>query len=194
LMQEPGAQLLTTKSDKVLVELFVMSRCPDALKVEDVFSSVVPAVYSIMDIQLSFIAALQPNATYGATCMHGDEECRGNIDELCALKHRPDLPSFWRFLTCLNSRFADIGRDPDLSLKCASSAGLDTAAFLTCATQGEGLALFKQSVENAQFAGVKTSATVYIDGKLRCVEDGGWRSCPGGYRPADFIRDICGAY
>ncbi|KAJ1951997.1 hypothetical protein EC988_003794 [Linderina pennispora] len=171
-----------------------MSRCPDALKVEEVFGSVVPAVYSIMDVQLNFIAELNPNATFGATCMHGDAECQGNIEELCALKHKPDLPSFWRFLTCLNNHFSDIGRDADLSLKCASSAGLDTAAFLACTTQGEGLALFKQSVEAAVFAGVKTSATVYIDGSLRCVEDGGWYSCPGGYRPTDFIRDICNAY
>ncbi|KAJ1961873.1 hypothetical protein GGI12_003000 [Dipsacomyces acuminosporus] len=193
-LQERSASTLSTKNDKVLVELFVMSRCPDAVKVEDVFSSVVPAVHSIMDIQLSFIATLQPNATFGAVCKHGDEECRGNVDELCALKHRPSLPAFWRFLTCLNSRLPDIGRDPDLSLKCASSAGLDTAAFLTCSTEGEGLALFKQSAENALFAGVKTSATVFIDGKPRCVEDGGWRDCPGGHQPADFIRDICAAY
>ncbi|KAJ2234905.1 hypothetical protein IWW45_003023 [Coemansia sp. RSA 485] len=182
------------KGDKVLIDLFVMSRCPDAVKVEEVFSKVVPAVYSIMDVQLNFIATLDPNATYGAQCKHGDEECLGNIDELCALNHRPDLPSFWRFLQCLNSRFDSIGRDPDLSLKCANSAGLDTAAFLTCVSQSEGRALFKQSVENTLFAGVKTSATVYIDGKLRCVEDEGWRDCPGGYKPNDFIRDICAAY
>ncbi|KAJ2744037.1 hypothetical protein GGI20_003283, partial [Coemansia sp. BCRC 34301] len=184
----------TAKSDKVLVELFVMSRCPDAIKVEEVFSSVVPSVHSIMDIQLNFIAALNPNATFGAECKHGDAECRGNIDELCALRHRPDLPSFWRFLMCLNSHYEDIGRDDDLSLKCASSSGLDTAAFLACSLQNEGRSLFKQSAENAQFARVSTSATVFINGKPRCVEDGEWYDCPGGHSPDDFIRDICAAY
>ncbi|KAJ2062549.1 hypothetical protein GGI17_002335 [Coemansia sp. S146] len=184
----------TAKSEKVLVELFVMSRCPDAVKVEEVFSSVVTSVHSIMDIQLNFIAALNPNATFGADCKHGDAECRGNIDELCALRHRPDLPSFWRFLLCLNSHFEDIGRDGDLSLKCASGAGLDTAAFLACSLQNEGRSLFKQSAENAQFARVSTSATVFINGKPRCVEDGDWYDCPGGHTPGDFIRDICAAY
>ncbi|KAJ1894932.1 hypothetical protein LPJ66_004892 [Kickxella alabastrina] len=183
-----------TKGEKVLVELFVMSRCPDAVKVEDVFSQVIPAVYPIIDVQLNFIAALDPNATYGAQCKHGDEECLGNIEELCALHHRPDLMSFWRFLMCLNSRFEGIGKDSDLALKCASSAGLDTAAFLACTVQSEGRALFKQSVENSLFARVNTSATVYINGKLRCVEDNGWRDCQGGHRPGDFIRDICAAY
>ncbi|KAJ2114991.1 hypothetical protein IW146_002656 [Coemansia sp. RSA 922] len=182
------------KSEKVLVELFVMSRCPDAVQVEDVFSSVITSVHSIMDVQLNFIAALNPNATFGADCKHGDAECRGNIDELCALRHRPDLPSFWRFLLCLNSHFEDIGRDGDLSLKCASGAGLDTSAFLACSMQNEGRSLFKQSAENAQFARVSTSATVFINGKLRCVEDGGWYDCPGGHAPGDFIRDICAAY
>ncbi|KAJ2828803.1 hypothetical protein FBU31_002832 [Coemansia sp. 'formosensis'] len=183
----------TAKSEKVLVELFVMSRCPDAVKVEEVFSSVVTSVHSIMDVQLNFIAALNPNATFGADCKHGDNECRGNIDELCALRHRPDLPSFWRFLLCLNSHFEDIGSG-DLSLKCASGAGLDTAAFLACSTQNEGRSLFKQSAENAQFARVFTSATVFINGKPRCVEDGEWYDCPGGHAPGDFIRDICAAY
>ncbi|KAJ2666122.1 hypothetical protein IW148_001270 [Coemansia sp. RSA 1199] len=182
------------KGDKVQVELFVMSRCPDAIKVETVFNSVVRELYPILDIQLNFIAKPNPNATYGAECKHGDEECRGNIDELCALAHGGDLPLFWRFLNCLNSHSGDIGSDPDLSLKCASSAGLDTEAFINCALQVEGRELFRQSVENAQFAGVNTSATVFIDGHLRCVEDGGWRECPGGHSASDFIRDICAAY
>ncbi|PIA17702.1 hypothetical protein COEREDRAFT_40358 [Coemansia reversa NRRL 1564] len=183
-----------SKDDKVLVELFVMSRCPDAVKVETVFSEVIPAVYSIMDVQLNFIAKLDPNSTLGAQCAHGMAECRGNIDELCALKHRGDLPTFWRFLGCLNSHFKDIGKDSDLTLQCASDAGLDTAAFLNCATQQEGRDLLKQSIENTEFAGVGRSATVYINGKRRCVEDGGWRECPGGHSPSDFIRDICAAY
>ncbi|KAJ2537827.1 hypothetical protein IWW35_006407, partial [Coemansia sp. RSA 1878] len=84
------------KSDKVQVELFVMSRCPDAIKVETVFNSVVRELYPILDIQLNFIAKPNPNATYGAECKHGDDECRGNIDELCALAHGGDLPLFWR--------------------------------------------------------------------------------------------------
>ncbi|KAJ2359333.1 hypothetical protein GGF43_000179 [Coemansia sp. RSA 2618] len=180
--------------EKVQVELFVMSRCPDAIKVETVFNGVVRELYPIIDMQLNFIGKPNPNATYGVDCKHGDKECRGNIDELCALAHGGDLPLFWQFLNCLNSHSRDIGVDPDLSLKCASSAGLDTEAFFNCATQAEGHELLKQSVENAQFAGVNTSATVFIDGHLRCVEDGGWRECPGGHSTSDFIRDICVAY
>ncbi|KAJ2777522.1 hypothetical protein GGI15_004478 [Coemansia interrupta] len=185
---------LTVKGDKVLVELFVMSRCPDAVKVEDVFSRVVPEVQSILDLQLNFIAKLDPNATYGAQCKHGDAECRGNIDEICGLRYGPDLATSWWFLQCLNGQFEHIGKDPDLSLKCASSAGLDTAAFLACVEQAEGRELFRQSVENTLFAGVERSATVYIDGKPRCVRDGDWHDCEGGYAPGDFIRDICAAY
>ncbi|KAJ2513490.1 hypothetical protein H4217_006312 [Coemansia sp. RSA 1939] len=197
--QEEGREATSSSSSiadekKVQVEFFVMSRCPDAVKMEQTFSRVVDAVHSIMEVQLSFIARLDPNATTGAVCKHGEYECLGNIDELCALRHRLDLPSFWRFLGCVNSRVEDIGRGRDLALRCASAAGLDTAAFLACTNQGEGRALFRQSVENAVFAGVETSATVFVAGKKRCVEDGGWRECPGGYRPEDFIRDICAAY
>ncbi|KAJ2399017.1 hypothetical protein GGI23_002901 [Coemansia sp. RSA 2559] len=179
---------------KVRVEFFVMSRCPDAVKMEQAFSQVVDSVHSIMDVQLSFIAKPDANATLGAVCKHGEYECRGNIDELCGLQHKLDLPSFWRFLGCLNDQISEIGKGKDLALRCASAAGLDTAAFLACTSQEEGRTLFKQSVENALFAGVETSATVYIAGKKRCVEDSGWRECPKGHEPEDFIRDICAAY
>ncbi|KAJ2548011.1 hypothetical protein EV175_004997 [Coemansia sp. RSA 1933] len=185
---------MSEADEKVRVELFVMSRCPDAALMEKTFSSVVDAVHPIMDVQLSFIATLDPNATTGAVCKHGENECRGNIDELCALKHRRDLLSFWRFLNCLNAKPGDIGKGTELALRCASAAGLDAAAFLACTSQTEGRTLFKQSVENALFAGVSTSATVYIAGKKRCVEDSGWRECDGGHDPRDFIRDICAAY
>ncbi|KAJ1667466.1 hypothetical protein EV178_001460 [Coemansia sp. RSA 1646] len=193
-VDKPSDYGASEAEEKVRVEFFVMSRCPDAVKMEQVFSQVVDSVHSIMDVQLSFIASLDPNATTGAVCKHGEHECRGNIDELCALHHRPNLPSFWRFLGCLNNRVEDIGKDKDLALRCASAAGLDAAAFLACTSQDEGRALFKLSVENALVAGVNTSATVFIDGKKRCVEDAGWRECPGGHQPEDFIRDICAAY
>ncbi|KAJ2860967.1 hypothetical protein GGI22_002573, partial [Coemansia erecta] len=78
---------------KVRVEFFVMSRCPDAVKMEQAFSQVVDSVHSIMDVQLSFIAKPDANATLGAVCKHGEYECRGNIDELCGLQHKLDLPS-----------------------------------------------------------------------------------------------------
>ncbi|KAJ2717027.1 hypothetical protein H4R19_000282 [Coemansia spiralis] len=182
-------------SDKVLVELFVMSRCPDAVKMEAALGDVVPAVHSIIDLELKFIGTLDPNTTLGARCKHGDDECQGNIDELCALAHGGgNLPAFWRFLSCLNSDVGRIGADSGFTLECASSAGLDTAAFATCVTTKEGRGLLRQSIENSQFAGITTSATLFIAGEKRCVEDSGWRECPGGHKPDDFIRDICAAY
>ncbi|KAJ2780163.1 hypothetical protein H4R18_003611 [Coemansia javaensis] len=190
-----GPETKAAAGDRVLVELFVMSRCPDAVKVEAVFADVVPAVHAIMDVELKFIGAPDPNATTGVRCKHGDAECQGNIDELCALAHsRGDLPGFWRFLGCLNGRAADIGRDSGLALQCASAAGLDTAAFVACTTSKEGRARLLQSAVDSQRAGIATSATVRIDGHTRCVEDGGWRDCPGGHGASDFIRDICAAY
>ncbi|KAJ2450187.1 hypothetical protein EV183_004441, partial [Coemansia sp. RSA 2336] len=173
-------------------QLFVMSRCPDAIKVERVFDGVVPQVYSIMDLQMNFIGQLDPHSSYGVKCKHGDDECRGNIDQLCALAHNKDLAMFWQFLSCLNKNPWTIGRG-EAALKCASLAGLDSS-FYTCVSSGEGRQLLEQSVENSQFIGVNTSATVFIDGKPRCVEDAGWRDCPGGHNPSDFIRDICAAY
>ncbi|KAI9501107.1 hypothetical protein BX070DRAFT_177750, partial [Coemansia spiralis] len=174
---------------KVPVEFFVMSRCPDAALMEQVFAEVVPQVHTIMDVKLNYFAKLDSNSTLGAKCAHGEAECHGNIHELCALKHTKELPLFWRFLVCLNKKLDMVG-DMDFTLECASAAGLDTAALLQCVGGQEGKELFRQSVENTVYSGVKRSATVFVAGQKRCVEDSGWRECPGGHRPEDFVRDI----
>lgn len=38
---------------------------------------------------------------FGATCMHGPEECAGNVHQLCAQKYSP-LANWWEFVNCNN--------------------------------------------------------------------------------------------
>ncbi|CAG8692234.1 1646_t:CDS:2, partial [Cetraspora pellucida] len=60
---------------KVPVQLFVMSRCPDAVACESVFGEVLKQTNDITIITTNYVAKLNDSATYGATCKHEDIEC-----------------------------------------------------------------------------------------------------------------------
>lgn len=54
-----------------------------------------------------------------------------------------------------------------------------------------GMGLLRDSVQHSSDVGVTTSCTVRLDGKVRCVADGGqWKDCEAGEKPEDLIRDI----
>ncbi|CAJ0834957.1 8070_t:CDS:2 [Entrophospora sp. SA101] len=57
--------------EKVLVDLFVMSRCPDAVVCE------LKEVNDIAIITTDYVANLNDSEKYGVTCKHGELECIG---------------------------------------------------------------------------------------------------------------------
>ncbi|CAG8754226.1 890_t:CDS:2, partial [Acaulospora morrowiae] len=60
---------------KIPVELFVMSRCPDAVMCESVLSDVLKQVNEISNFTTNYIATLDDSAPYGAYCKHANIEC-----------------------------------------------------------------------------------------------------------------------
>jgi hypothetical protein len=80
-----------TIADKALVplEAHIMSKCPDAQ--DCLRMMVLPTMQRVLDkvnFTLSYIGT--PTDNDGVDCMHGPEECMGNIIELCAAKLYPD--------------------------------------------------------------------------------------------------------
>ncbi len=68
-----------SSSKKVLVELFVMSRCPDAKRAETRFDEVFSATHAIATPRLVHIASINGSSV---TCMHGEAECNGNVQQV----------------------------------------------------------------------------------------------------------------
>ena len=75
-------------------------------------------------------------------CQHGENECYGNMVELCAVHHFPN--SYWKFIMCqeLAGKFGD-----DQVKKCASDAGLPVEEILECAKGEEGPLLHLQAAD-----------------------------------------------
>ncbi|TFK75919.1 hypothetical protein BDN72DRAFT_356691 [Pluteus cervinus] len=183
LVVQNGQQKLGDR--RVTVELGVMSRCPDALLCESVFNEVLPKVADKVDLSLLYIG--KPNSTdqdFGITCLHGPEECAGNVQQLCVAKYAPSS-TWWEFVQCQNYEGRYRVGSPDLALKCAEAVGIDwvqggagQCAGLDGSGKGEeGVRLLRESVESTQTRGIVRSCTVLIQGQQVCIHDGTWKSC-----------------
>jgi len=187
---------------KVPVQLGVMSRCPDAILCEAIFNEVVERVVSKIDLSLVFLAKRNVSAPdWGVTCMHGPEECAGNVQELCAAKHTP-VEQWWEFVQCQNYQGRDKIGLPDVALSCAHSAGIDweqsgtgKCAGLDGSGKGkEGVQLLQESVRSAHQLEISKSCTILISERKVCVHDGTWQDCEGGHTVNDFVRQINSEY
>ncbi|KAF5388307.1 hypothetical protein D9615_000404 [Tricholomella constricta] len=160
---------------KVPVQLGVMSRCPDALLCENVFNEVLRKVSN--KIQLSLVYVAKPadivrldssEPDFGVKCMHGPEECAGNVQQLCVAKHEPSSV-WWEFVQCQNYEGRYKIGNPDLTLKCANAVGMDweNSKSGRCAGRdgsgkgSEGVALLKESVVLGKKLGIKYVVKLY---------------------------------
>ncbi|KAG5646563.1 hypothetical protein DXG03_002866 [Asterophora parasitica] len=147
---------------KVPIQLGVMSRCPDALLCESVFNKVLPKVNDRIDISLVYVAKFDSEEPdFGVKCLHGREECAGNVQQLCVKKYEPEV--WWEFVQCQNFEGRYRVGDPDLALKCAKTVGIDweNGKVGRCAGRDgsgkgkEGVALLKKSVTLGQSLNIK---------------------------------------
>ena len=130
--------------------------------------------------------------------MHGPSECLGDILHLCAAKistppSPPPAHTYLPFSLCLTHDYKNIP-DREFVEGCADKSGVDFRKLNECASDmgpDGGLSIFRESVERSKMLGAETSCTVRVDGKKRCIRDGGeWKDCDGGSDPEDLVRDI----
>ncbi|KAJ5636395.1 uncharacterized protein N7484_009708 [Penicillium longicatenatum] len=195
------------KSTRVPLEAHIMSKCPDAQGCLQ--KLVLPAMEQIsdkVDFKLSFIASVSKE-TSDIQCMHGPEECIGNMLMLCAANlpfpptsDRSLLPQDYprtpiiRSLGFANCLINDYTRIPDRGLvhQCALEHGIDFDALNQCASQQSdapddgqrgksplsGIALLRQNALHSERLNVQTSCTVRLDDTVWCIHDGGdWKNC-----------------
>ena len=99
---------------------------------------------------------------FGVTCMHGPDECAGNVQELCAIKYVP-TEQWWNYVQCQNFEGRDKIGLPNIATKCAKTAGFDwkESGVGECAGPDgsgkgkEGIQLLKESVNTTQQLGIE---------------------------------------
>ncbi|KAG2437490.1 hypothetical protein HXX76_006139 [Chlamydomonas incerta] len=195
-----------SRGRRIEILMAVMSRCPDARAAEAVMDEVLARVHSIANMRLVYIGTFNSSSPYDIVCKHGEIECAGNIQQLCAAKYsgqgpaEPDVEPWtrgWRFIMCQNQEYADIGKAA-LAEKCFQDAGFTaTGASLArgCWSGPEVRSMLRNSARQAEKLKASVSATVFIDGEYRCTRNGGqWVDCPGGSEADDFVLSVCEAY
>ncbi|TFK28750.1 hypothetical protein FA15DRAFT_583530 [Coprinopsis marcescibilis] len=183
--------LQQAKDTKVSVQLGVMSQCPDALLCESVFKDVVNNVADKIDLSLVYVARLDPFQNKGVWCLHGPQECEGNIQQLCVAKYTP-FSKWWEFVQCQNYQGRYKIGLPSTALQCAEATHIDWegSGAQACAEGDEGIQLLKDSIKLGNRLNITKSCTVLINEQKICVHDSTWKECENGHSVKDFVKQI----
>ncbi|MBU4246166.1 MAG: GILT family protein, partial [Nanoarchaeota archaeon] len=73
------------KSDKPIVQLFVMSQCPYGVQAENAIKPVLDTLKDKISFELRFIANQKADGTFSS--LHGQAEVDENVRQLCAAKY-----------------------------------------------------------------------------------------------------------
>ncbi|KAK7958250.1 hypothetical protein PG988_013098 [Apiospora saccharicola] len=173
----------------VPLEAHIMSKCPDAKDcLKEMILPSMMRVYEKVNFTLSYIGKTTEND--GVECMHGPEECMGNIIELCASHLYPDPKISLGFAMCLTRDYQEIPQR-ELVEDCALEHGIDFEKLNNCAAQDDGafgLRMLRDSVSRSATAGVTKSCTVRLNEEIYCIrDDGEWTDCPNGSGVSDLV-------
>ena len=146
------------KSNVVSLDLYVMSQCPYGVQAEDLIIPVVKQFGNSVDFNLNFIASDSGSGNFDS--LHGENEVKGDIVELCAMKKEPQ--KYMDIILCMNENAAGI---PGNWEECSKKLNLDTAAIKSCYEGSEGKQLLSDSIKKSNSANAGASPTIIINGQ-----------------------------
>ncbi len=162
--------------EKVTLELFVMSKCPFGVKVENDLTPVIRALGDSLDFRLDFIGTERDGRL---TALHGESEVLGDKIQICARRHHPDV--YMDLIVCMNEDYRSI---PEGWERCANKCGVSIETVNNCARGTEGEALLRESFQRAKEKHAYGSPTILINGN----------PYRGPRSDTAFIQAICGAF
>ncbi|MCA9672147.1 MAG: hypothetical protein KC503_41415 [Myxococcales bacterium] len=165
-------------SEKVALQMYVMSKCPFAVEAERAIKNAIAALgQDRVELRLDYIVDRKVSGEFEA--LHGPSEVKGNIVQLCVQQHAP--AKLLDFIDCQNGDPKGIPANWE---RCASVTKLDVARIKTCYEGAEGKSLLAASMKRAQSAGATGSPTILLGGS----------AYEGGRGVRDFMRAMCGRY
>ncbi|PIV08158.1 hypothetical protein COS52_04160, partial [Candidatus Roizmanbacteria bacterium CG03_land_8_20_14_0_80_39_12] len=108
------------KSDKPTLTAFVVANCPYGLQTQRVFKKAMEDAPALADyLKVKYIGSIVDGKI---TAMHGDEEAKENLKQICIRDEQPDL--YWPYVNC----YMKEGKTE----VCLTEAGVDTAMMTAC--------------------------------------------------------------
>lgn len=143
------------KSEKPVVDLYVMSFCPFGNKAEDTMKPVYDLLKDKVDFNFRYIVSVSGDEIKS---LHGEKEVAQNEREACVLKYH-GADKWFDYVTYVNKNCGSDGACSDAGLK---SAGLVPAKIATCAL-AEGKTFMKEDAKISADAGAAGSPTMMIN-------------------------------
>jgi len=134
----------------------------------------------IVTIEVFFVGEAEGGNNF--ECMHGPEECTGDLLLLCAHNTSGSNPNHWAWWGNEVCMMGDQDNIPDNAQSCAQQNKLDWKAISACANGNLGDTLFTDSINYANNVGIQATPSVSIDGTMYV----------GG--PDNPLQAVCQAY
>jgi len=150
--QQTETPIEVPKSNKPVVELFVMSYCPFGTQAEKGLIPVYNLLKNVADIKIRFVSYT----------MHGEKEDIENSRQICLREEQPS--KFIPYLTCFLEASDAAG--------CLKTAGVDETKLTSCMTNNAAGYTAADAALNTQY-GVQGSPTLVINGvEIPVTSDG----------------------
>lgn len=142
------------KADNAKLTAFVVSNCPYGLQMQRVFKNAMNEDPSLADkLDIKYIGAIENGKI---TSMHGDEEAKENLRQICIREEQKDL--YWPYLSC----YMQAGKTDE----CLANVGVDQTMMNACTEDPKrGLAFAQKDFDLANKFKVSGSPTLLLNNK-----------------------------
>jgi hypothetical protein len=90
-----------TKTDKPVVDLYVMSYCPYGVRAENNLAPLVKLFGNKVDFNIRFIAQVQGDSVESIDSLHGIKEAKEDLNQIAIMELYPE--KFWDYLNEFNN-------------------------------------------------------------------------------------------
>ncbi len=141
------------KSDKPVVDAFVVSRCPFGLQMQRMIADAINSVPTLAQyVNVKYIGDVSGSTI---TSMHGDAEAQENLRQICIREEQPT--KYWKYVSCQMKSGDTAG--------CQTSTGVSSSQLNACiSTPSRGIAYAQKDFDLANQYGVSGSPTLIVNG------------------------------
>jgi len=155
------------KTIRPSVDLYVMSFCPYGVQAETAMKPVVTLLETKADFRVRYIATVKNSTVEGIRSLHGIEEAKEDLRQLCVMKYYPD--KFWSYIDGINAQCYPGSREPAVLDKCWRNVSfplrIDAEKVTSCAYSSEGINMIKDEERITTEKQITGSPTLLINGQ-----------------------------
>jgi len=165
------------KSDDPTLTAYIVANCPYGLQTQRVYKKVLEEAPDLaQNLKIKYIGAIENGKI---TSMHGEEEAKENLRQICIRDEQPAL--YWPYVNC----YMQEGKTD----QCLASVGVDTATMTACTEDPKrGNAFAQKDFEAGKKLSISGSPTLVLN-DAQVVSEFDF----GGRVPNAIKTIVCGA-